>query len=124
MSKSEKINEIISKNGFSGQIEFDGILEARVICAAYGIQASANQVKYATLGLYKDSELVVKVKLDDPARQRWGDGFGGYIYESPRIPNLAGITVDFEKGIFKGNRKELGFKDDYYTIAYDFEPAG
>lgn len=119
MSKLEKIEEIINKNNFD--IEFDSVLAARVVLAAWGIQAQANDVKYATLGLYSNGNLVAKVRMPE-AQRGWFWGFGGYKYESPRVANLVGFVVDFENGIFKGNRAELGFdKGLPYKLGYDYE---
>ena len=116
-----KINQIIENNGFEEAVLFDGMLAARVVLAAYGCQADAGEVKFATLGLLQDGKLVAKVKLDNPEINTWFAFAPMWIYESPRCPSVAGELIDFEEGVFQGSRTALGFDDPEWNLARDHE---
>lgn len=114
----EKIQEIIAKNNFNEWDLENPILLARITLAAYGCQYDGKYGK--TFGLYQDDKLVAKVNLPKPADNPWF--VVGYLYESPRIANVAGFTVNFETGEFQGNLKELGLSDSReWNLSYDYK---
>ncbi len=116
----DKINEIVEKNVKSEDDFFDGVFMARIVLAAYGTQVSVNDLKWPTLGLYKNGILVAKVKMPNPEIRHWF--VINYLYESPRVANTVGFTVNFETGTLEGNLKELGLnKGPTWKLAYNYK---